>query len=143
MSQCSTQAAPASESGTIEVPAEQAVPLVFDDPSVVALIAEIDAILCAAAQRLGCWPPAPPAIGCALSRPRCAGRSWQEAVRSWRPPVYGIEAVQRGPPAARNHAGNTPRQKYQGKGGDVITAKISGPARRLGHTVGAVATPGG
>jgi hypothetical protein len=101
MSHCRTPAAPALSRGTIEVPAEQAAPLVFNDPSVVALIAEVDAILCAAARKLLCRPPAPPAIGCALGGPRCAGWSWQVSVDGWRGPAHRVDAMQRGPPRAR------------------------------------------
>ena len=89
--------------GTAAVPAERRTigGLEFEilalDPDVAALIAEVDAILCAAltpARR----PPAPPVTGCAFSRP---GRLVGPAVR-WsalgRGPVQPVHAVHRSPP---------------------------------------------
>lgn len=65
---------------------------------VAALFAEIDAILAAAAWAPPCRPPAPPATGCALLGPRCAGRTWGAAASHWRGPARPVRAVQRGPP---------------------------------------------
>lgn len=95
--QYSMIAAPATP-GTI-APDELAQSLGIDDPAmVIALIAEVDAIFCAA-EAPRCQQPTPPAIGCALQRPRCAGRSW--GPRSRRPhcgPVRRMVPVQRSPP---------------------------------------------
>jgi hypothetical protein len=67
------------------------------DPDIAALIAEVDAILCAALAPVR-RPPAPPVTGCALVRP---GRLVGPAVR-WsalgRGPVQPVHAVQRSPP---------------------------------------------
>ena len=66
MTQCTTMAAPAPPS-TIE-PDALATTLGMDDPSVVlALIAEVDAIFCAAEAPV-CQRPAPPAAGSACWR---------------------------------------------------------------------------
>lgn len=68
------------------------------DPDVVALFAEVDAVLRAAlppAPRL----PAPPATGCALT-PRSAGRSSTAGMRPCVAPVRPVRAVQRSPPHA-------------------------------------------
>ena len=90
--------------GTAAVPAERRTigGLEFEilalDPDVAALIAEVDAILCAAltpARR----PPAPPTTGCALVEPRPAGRTWGALVRPRPGPVQPVRAVQRGPPS--------------------------------------------
>jgi hypothetical protein len=73
------------------------------DPDTAALIAEVDAILCAAltpARR----PPAPPATGCALVGPRSCGRSCGALVRPRRGPVHPVWAVQRGPPTRQQPA---------------------------------------
>ncbi|WP_236978999.1 MULTISPECIES: hypothetical protein [Mycobacterium] len=83
----------------VEAPAPQTVPLVTDDASVIALIAEVDAILRAAARRLRCRPPAPPATGCALAVPKSAGRSWRLPAYPRHGPAHRIDAVQRSPPA--------------------------------------------
>ena len=67
------------------------------DPDVAALIAEVDAILCAA-QTLARRPPAPPGTGSDFSRP---GRPNGPAVR-WsaptRAPAQSVHPVQRSPP---------------------------------------------
>lgn len=75
------------------------------EPEVIALFAEVDAILRAAAARLirRRRPPAPPVTGCARLEPRSAGRSWQESVARWRTPAYPVRAVQRSPPAIALH----------------------------------------
>src|ERR1700742_2556183 len=70
-------------------------------PAVAALFAEVDAILCAALDPAPC-PPAPPATGCALMRPRSAGRSWGALVGPWAGPVHPVWAVQRSPPTLTN-----------------------------------------
>lgn len=79
-------------------PDELAQSLGVDDPAmVIALIAEVDAIFCPA-EAPRCQRPTPPAIGCALQGPRCAGRSWWPASR--RPhcgPVRKMTPVQRSP----------------------------------------------
>jgi hypothetical protein len=79
--------------------------ILYLDPDTAALIAEVDAILCAAltpARR----PPAPPATGCALVEPRSAGRSSGALVRPRRGPVQPVRAVQRGPPTPEQPATN-------------------------------------
>jgi hypothetical protein len=96
MTQCAMMAAPASPSIT-----ELAESLILgDDPSVAALIAEVDAIFCAdvapESQR-----PTPPVAGCALSGPRCAGWSCRKQVPPRHPePVRRVDAMQRSPPVA-------------------------------------------
>lgn len=92
-------AAPAAP-GTI-APDELAQAVGVDDPAmVIALIAEVDAIFCAA-EAPRCQQPTPPAIGCALQGPRCAGRSWWPATRRPHPgPVRRMTPVQRSPPIA-------------------------------------------
>lgn len=108
MMQCSAVAAPASI-GTTE-PAQLAMPLVVDDPSVVMeLIAEVDAILCeAVAPRRR--RPAPPAVGCALCEPRRAGRSWGEVLPGRRQDqVHRVDAVQRSPPGVHPQLDDTVR----------------------------------
>jgi hypothetical protein len=70
----------------------------FLDPDVMALIAEVDAILCAtpAAHRR---PPAPPPVtGRALLRSRSARRSYGALIRPRRGPAHPVHAVQRSPP---------------------------------------------
>lgn len=69
-------------------------------PDVVALIDEIDAILCAALAPVR-RPPAPPVTGCALlSSGRLAGPVVRWSALGRRPvqPVSAVRAVQRGPP---------------------------------------------
>jgi len=95
--QYSTIAAPAAPD-TI-APEELAQSLGVDDPTmVIALIAEVDAIFCAA--EAPCRrQPTPPAIGCALLGPRCAGRSLEYTCRRQRRgPVRRMTPVQRSPP---------------------------------------------
>ena len=68
------------------------------DPSVAALIAEVDAILCAA-EAPDRQRPTPPVIGCALRGPRCAGRSFQkQATPPRNQPVRRVDPLQRSPP---------------------------------------------
>ena len=97
MTQCTTMAAPAPRS-TIE-PDALATTLGMDDPSVVlALIAEVDAIFCAAEAPV-CQRPAPPAAGCARSGPRRAGRSCHPASpRPRKEPAGRADPKQRSPP---------------------------------------------
>ncbi|BBX47222.1 hypothetical protein GCM10009641_14200 [Mycobacterium cookii] len=97
MTQCNTMAAPAPP-GTIE-PDALATTLGMDDPLVVlALIAEVDAIFCAAEASL-CQPPAPPAAGCARCGPRRAGRALHRAARrQHRQPARRVDPMQRSPP---------------------------------------------
>jgi hypothetical protein len=77
-------------------------PVVTNDPSpVLALFAEVDAILCEAAAGLR-RRPAPPAIGCALDEPRCAGRSWHlHTPRPRNAPAERVDPMQRSPPRRR------------------------------------------
>ncbi|WP_155764499.1 hypothetical protein [Mycobacterium intracellulare] len=72
--------------------------LLADDPEVATLIAEVDAILCAASVTLLRRPPAPPVVGCALLGPRSPGRSWEVRAQPWRAPASNVRAVQRSPP---------------------------------------------
>lgn len=97
--QYSTIAAPAAPD-TI-APEELAQSLGMDDPAmVISLIAEVDAIFCAA-EAPRCQRPTPPAIGCALLEPRCAGRSLESTGRRpRRGPARRMTPVQRSPPDA-------------------------------------------
>lgn len=89
---------------TVETPAtrpaigEPEPAIVYVDPEIAALIAEADAILCAALARLRRLPPAPPVTGCALVQPQSTGRSCEAPARPRRGPVHPVRAVQRGPP---------------------------------------------
>jgi hypothetical protein len=97
MTSLGTAAAPAA-SGTIGSLELEILDL---DPDVAALIAEVDAILCAAltpARR----PAAPPVAGSHIARP---GRLDGRAVRRCAPrpaPVHPVRAVQRSPPTRNN-----------------------------------------
>ncbi len=71
--------------------------ILFLDSDVVALIAEIDAILCAAPTPARVLP-APSVSGCALAGPRSTGRSCDTPGRARRGPVSAVFAVQRSPP---------------------------------------------
>lgn len=86
-------AAPAT-SDTIDSPESE---ILYLDPDVAPLIAEVDAILCAALTPAR-QPPAPPATGCAVIEPRLAGRSRGALFRPRSGPVRPVRAVQRGPP---------------------------------------------
>lgn len=77
--------------------------ILYLDPDIATLFAEVDAILCAALAPAR-WPPAPPATGCALVGPRSAGRSCGALVRPRRGPVQPVRAVQRGPPTREQPA---------------------------------------
>lgn len=96
--QKTTLAAPAPPSTT--EPIALATALGIEDASVVlALIAEVDAIFCATAEVPVCRRPAPPAVGCALTEPRPAGRSSRAgASRPQGEPVRQFEPMQRSPP---------------------------------------------
>ncbi|GAB3022752.1 hypothetical protein [Mycobacterium bourgelatii] len=83
---------PASDA--ISIP-EAAVLRLFPDAA--ALIAEVDAVLEALAPAP--LPPAPPATGCALIKPRSAGRPWEAPARAWCAPTHRMRPVQRSPPA--------------------------------------------
>ncbi len=80
--------------------------ILFPRADVAALFAEVDAILCAASDPAR-YPPAPPATGCALMRPRSAGRSWSALVGPWAGPVHPVWAVQRSPPTSEQPATTT------------------------------------
>ncbi|SHU41720.1 Uncharacterised protein [Mycobacteroides abscessus subsp. abscessus] len=97
--QYSTIAAPATPDTS--APEELAQSLGVDDPTlVIALIAEVDAIFCAAEAPCR-QQPTPPAIGCALRGPRCAGRSLEYPCRRpRRAPLRRMTPVQRSPPEA-------------------------------------------
>jgi hypothetical protein len=71
--------------------------VLYLDPDIAELFAEVDAILCAALEPARCLP-APPVSGCAPRRPRSTGRSWGALVRLWARPVHPVWAVQRSPP---------------------------------------------
>jgi hypothetical protein len=77
------------------------------EAEVIALFAEIDAILCAAAARMipPRRPPAPPATGCAPCGPRSAGRPWRGSAARWGVPVRPVRALPRSPPpiTSRQH----------------------------------------
>jgi hypothetical protein len=81
-------------SDTIDSPESE---ILYLDPDVEALIAEVDAILCAALTPAR-QSPAPPATGCAVIEPRLAGRSCGALARPRSGPVQAVRAVQRGPP---------------------------------------------
>lgn len=70
----------------------------FLDPDVAALIAEVDAIECAALKGHRRQPAPPPATGLGLLRPRPVGRSCVARIRHWRAPAHHVRAVQRSPP---------------------------------------------
>ena len=87
--------------------------LVRVDPDMVALFAEVDAILCAALAPAR-FLPALPVTGCALVEPRWAGRSCGAPVRARRAPVRHVRAVQRSPPGrahARDDASNDSKER--------------------------------
>jgi hypothetical protein len=88
--------------------------ILYLDPDIAALFAEVDAILCAALSPARC-PPAPPATGCALTRPRSAGRSCGVTVRPRSGPVHPVRAVQRSPPAPNQPATNDQRPRAKGR----------------------------
>ena len=69
-------------------------------PEVIGLFAEVDAILCAAAERMvpRLPPPAPPATECAAPMPRWDGRAPHPAERVWRRPACRVWVNQRSPP---------------------------------------------
>lgn len=94
-----TVAAPAPQ--TPDEATGQRSTLLLDDPSVIVLFAEVDAILCAAARHPSRRLPAPPAAGCALRGPRPSGRTSTTTERTWTAPVGDVQAVQRSPPAMR------------------------------------------
>lgn len=81
-------------------PVALATTLGIEDASVVlALIAEVDAIFCAPADVPVRQRPAPPAIGRAPWKPRCAGRSCHPApARPRSEPVRRVDPMQRSPP---------------------------------------------
>jgi hypothetical protein len=77
----------------------------FQDPDVAALIAEVDAIECAALKGHRRPPAPPPATGLGLLRSRPVGRSCGARIRRWRVPAHHVRAVQRSPRTgmARHH----------------------------------------
>lgn len=89
--------------------------IVYVDPEVAALIAEADAILCAALARLRRPPPAPPVTGRALVRPRSTGRSCEAPGRLRRGPVHPVRAVQRGPPPQEPPVTNVGQPEVKGR----------------------------
>jgi len=100
MTQSTTMAAPAPPS-----PAELEVLATLDldyATGLMALIAEVDAIFCAA-EAPPCQRPAPPAVGCALRGPRHAGRSHHRtSPRRHSEPVRRVHPTQRSPPPTRS-----------------------------------------
>jgi hypothetical protein len=112
MMQSATMAAPAPPSTT--EPDPLATSLAVDDPSVVlALIAEVDAIFCAAEAPV-CQRPAPPVVGCALCGPPRAGRSCHSAsTRAPSEPIRRFDPMQRSPPPTGNPSNSRPHdQQY-------------------------------
>ena len=99
MTHINTVAAPASSDAIGNAEPE----ILYLDPDTAALFVEIDAILCAALDPARC-PPAPPVTGCALLRPRSAGRLWGALVRPRGGPIHPVRAVQRGPPTPEQPA---------------------------------------
>ena len=99
MTHISTVAAPADNATIATIEPE----ILYLDPDIAALFAEVDAILCAALDPARC-PPAPPATGRAVIRPRSAGRSWVVLVRPRPGPIHPIRAVQRSPPPTKHPA---------------------------------------
>jgi hypothetical protein len=96
-------------SGAVTAPADRRTPFAHTEdpmiaPEVLALFAEVDAILCEADERVNLLRrrPAPPVTGCALIGPRSAGRTWSESVTGWGTPPRLVRAVQRSPPAEVN-----------------------------------------
>ncbi len=84
------------------------------DPDVVALIAEIDEILCAALNP-DRQPLAPPATGSASIELRLAGRSSGALVGARSGPVQPVRAVQRGPPNLRTARQQNHRVEVEGR----------------------------
>ena len=100
MTHISTVATPANE--TIDV-AEPTV--LYLDPDIAALFAEVDAILRRALDP-ALRPPAAPATGCPPQKLRStSGPAWGELVRSRATPFRSVWAVQRSPPdrTTRDH----------------------------------------
>ncbi|MCV7225858.1 hypothetical protein [Mycolicibacterium komossense] len=84
----------------------------FLDPDVVALFAEVDDILSAAALTAHRRPPAPPTATVApLLRSRSARRYFGVMIRPWRGPAHPVRAVQRSPPTATAATAVTPTVK--------------------------------
>ncbi|SPM40593.1 hypothetical protein MAH_1612 [Mycobacterium numidiamassiliense] len=71
--------------------------ILYLDPDIAALFAEVDDILRAALDAAHC-PPAPLVTGCVRMGPPAAGRSWCAIVRPRGGPVHPVRAVQRSPP---------------------------------------------
>ncbi|MCW2528707.1 MAG: hypothetical protein JWM76_3567 [Pseudonocardiales bacterium] len=93
MTYVNTLAVPAPEAPDTGIEAE----LCYLSSDVVELIAEVDAILCAALQPHRC-PPAPPATRCTLGKHRPPGRWWIDADRRRSGARRRVRAVGRGPP---------------------------------------------
>jgi hypothetical protein len=83
--------------------------VLYLDPDIAALFAEVDAILCAALDPALC-PPAPPVTGCPPMRSRSTGRSRGALARRRTRPMQPVWAVQRSPPTrtTRDHDEQTP-----------------------------------
>lgn len=130
---CSTGAAAAHSAGTGAAPEQQLALLPDVDPETLVLIAEVDAILCAAEATLLRRPPAPPVTGCARLGPRLPGRSWLVDAQPWSAPPRTVRAVQRGPPHRNTRQ---PVTQHFRKAGDGITARMTGQSAEPGATKG-------
>jgi hypothetical protein len=97
MTQISTVAAPATGDTIDSLETE----ILYLDPDTAALMAEVDAILCAALARAR-RPPTPPATERALVEGRSAALVGDALVRPWHRPARRVRAVQRGPPPENN-----------------------------------------
>jgi hypothetical protein len=97
-------------SATSDTAASPEPEILYLDPDTAALFAEVDAILCAA-PAFARQPPAPPVTGCALVRPRSAGRPCGYRMRPRRAPTQPVRAVERGPPTPEQPATNPQRAR--------------------------------
>jgi hypothetical protein len=88
--------------------------ILYLDPDVVALITEIEDILCAALTP-DRQPSAPPATGGAGIEPRLAGRSSGAHVGARSGPVQPVRAVQRSPPNLRTARPQNHRADAKGR----------------------------
>ncbi len=88
--------------------------ILYLDPDVLALIAEIDEILCAALT-LDRQPLSPPATGSGAIEPRLGGRSSGAVVGVRSGPAQPVRAVQRGPPNLRTARRQNHRVDMKGR----------------------------
>jgi hypothetical protein len=80
-----------------------------------ALMAEVDAILCAALTTHRRSPAPSPATGAARSRSRSARRSCSVLIRPWRRPACAVRAMQRSPAQSTTPRLPAPNQAVKGR----------------------------